>query len=217
MLSTYALISPEELKTALGNLSGAAMDATIEGIINRVSDMIEAHLGRLIVTRTVPATPATRITEYHTLDSSRSVLFLSQYPIITLTSVDEGWWSAGTWTSSLTLTAGTDYIANNPSGKLVRISGGMAGGWLCGMESVRVIYSAGVASTADVPQGIKDVALSLAGRKFRELQRGGDSAQQVMDGLGMTTRFLPSELLRMEKDALSAYRPWDFSCTGRVA
>ncbi len=214
-LSTYALVTADELKTAL-SLQGSGMDAALEGVINRVSDMLEAHLGRQIVTRTVIATPATRITEYHTLDSARSALFLSQYPIITITSVDEGWWSAGTWTSSASLADGTDYIADKPVGKLVRISSGFAASWLCGMEGVRVVYSAGVATTADVPQAIKDVALSLAARKFREAQRGGE-AQQVQDGLGMVTRFMPSELLRMEKEALGPWRSWDYSRTGRVA
>ncbi len=212
-LSTYALVTVDELKTAF-SLQGSAMDATLEAVINRVSDMLETYLGRLVVTRTT-ATPATRITEYHTLDSLRSALFLTQYPIITLTSVDEGTWSAGTWTSSASLAEGTDYIADKPSGKLVRISSGCAGSWLTGFEGVRVVYSAGVVDTAGVPQAIKDVALSLAARKFKEAQRGGET-QQVQDGLGMVTRFMPSELLRMEKEALGPWRSWDYSRTGRV-
>ncbi len=214
-LSTYALVTVDEYKT-VHSLQGSGMDAALEAVINRVSDMLEAYLGRLVVTRTIVGTPATRITEYHTLDSLRSALFLSQYPVITITSVDEGFWSAGTWTSSASFTEGTDYIADKASGKLTRISSGFAGSWFCGFEGVRVVYSAGVATTADVPQAIKDVALSLAGRKFREAQRGGE-AQQIQDGLGMTTRFMPSELLRMEKEALGPWRSWDYSRTGRVA
>ena len=210
-LSTYALITTDELKTAL-SLSGTTMDAVIEGIINRVSDMLEAYMGRHIITR-----GGTGITEYHSFDSLRSELFLTQYPIATISSVKEGYWSGGTWVATTTLTILSDYVADMPAGKLIRLSSGGCASWATGFETVQIIYAAGVAATANVPQAIKDVALSLAARKFREVQRGGEAAQQYQDGLGMITRFMPSELLRMEKEALGPWRSWDYSTTGRVA
>ncbi len=214
MLSDYALVTGDELKTAL-NLSGTGMDTVIEGIVNRVSDMVEAYLGRLIVTRTT-ATPATRITEYHSVDSFRSELFLTQFPVTTLTSVKEGSWSGAAWVPTTTLVEKTDYLVDKASGKLIRVSAGARGSWAIGLETVEVVYAAGYTDTAAVPQAIKDVALAVAGRKFQELNRGGQ-AQQITDGMGMTMRFLPSELLRMEKEALAPWRSWSYSSTGRVA
>lgn len=208
-LSNYALITPDEIKEAL-SLQGTGMDTMLEGIANRVSDVIESYLRRQIVSRGT-------LTEYHTVDSYWSDLYLTQYPVLAITTVKEGAWSGGTWVASATLVSGTDYIVDKPCGRLIRLSGGSAGVWLVGVEKLQIVYTAGVASTGSVPGIIKDVALRVAGRQFQEIKRGGDGVQQVNDGMGFVTRFMPSELLRIEKEQLAAVARWEVSSTGRVA
>lgn len=212
-LSTYALASLEQTKRACGIDTRITMQPDAEDdlldAIEWASDEIERFLGRQLVTRG-------NLTEYHTAwHESMSRLYLRQFPIISIVSVAEGSWDTGAWTASLALTASTDYMAETERGALLRLSGGSLGAWECGFERVKVVYSAGYATTAAVPDAIRRVALSLVARRWAEKKRGAPGAQSVSDAMGSVTRFLPAELLRMEQDALQQFRR--FLTTGRVA
>lgn len=214
-LSTYALASKNELKRALlmetTNPSPFSDDQedTLSDCLEYSSGEIEAFLNRLLVTRGA-------ITEYHTPSSQLPArIVLTQFPPITFTSVDEGYWSGASWSSSLTLTPTTDYLSDAPAGVLYRVIGIAAVDWRGGFESVRVIYTAGYANTAAVPDAIRRVAVALAARRFQEIKRGQPGAQSISDGLGSTTRYLPAELLTMEQNALFPFKR--FMTTGRAA
>ncbi len=224
-LSAYSLLSLDETLRACGiATSPAPTGDTLNKLLDvaeRVTDEIEAFLERQIVTRGSPA-----ITEYHTLGVSESllglqvanerqgaVLQLGQFPIIAITSVAEGAWAAGTWTASYTLTS-SDYTADTAAGRLIRRSGGDTTSWASGFDSVKVVYTAGYSATATVPQRIKRVAAALAARMWGGEKRGYADAQSVNDGLGSITRFMPAELLRMERAALASERR--YFTTGRV-
>ena len=205
-LSTYALITLDELKAVL-QIAGSGQDDLLERVINRASESIEAYLGREIVTRG-------SITEYHTVDVERRDLYLGQYPLTTVTTVKEGGWSGGSWTAQATLTANTDFLTDTAAGKLVRL----LASWMVGLESVQVVYTAGYATTAAVPEAIKDVALSLAARKYSQIRRGGDfAAQTITDGMGSVSRFLPADLLKVEREALATFREWRYGTGPRRA
>ncbi len=214
-LPTYALISLDELKEDL-QVSGSGQDSILERIIGRVTSEIEAFLERRIVTRTT-ADPLTRLTEYHNFAHYTSELRTLEYPIIAITTIHEDISLPPAYGASALLTSGTDYQVLAELGMIRRLSVGQPYPWLLGSRTVRIVYSAGYADTASVPDHIKDVALSMATRKFRNLQRGGDAAQQVQDGLGMVTRFLPGELLRVEKGALAIEQRIAFCKTGERA
>jgi hypothetical protein len=209
---TYALVSVAELKDVLSiGSDNTGQDAVLEAVAQRASEAVESYCQRQFVVRSA-------YTEFHSLDANTPALFLRQYPIATITSVKEGAWVAGTWTAALTLTAGTDYLAASASGRLQRLSGGGLSCWQSGLESVQVVYTAGYANTAAVPGALKEVALGLAARKYSQIRRGGDfSAQTVSDGLGSVSRFLPAELLKMEKEQLSPWVRVEVCSTGRVA
>lgn len=207
-LSTYALVTVDELKQVLSiDPVQVGQDSALELIIGRASEAIEKFLSRQVVTR------GSR-TEYHSVDScGREALLLMEYPITTLTSVAEGAWVSGTWTAAVTLVEGTDFVKDAEGGRLIRLTGY----WKVGREAIRVVYTAGHATTAAVPGPIKDVCLSLAARKYSQIRRGGDfGAQTISDALGSVTRFLPSELLAMEQAALAQWRRVDYGSTGRV-
>jgi len=216
-LSTYALASLDEMKKACGvNLDTVLTDGDnfLENLYDSLefaSDEVERYLQRHLVTRG-------SLTEYHSASpSDPSVLFLRQFPIISPTApvVVEGYWSAGAYVVSTTLTVGTDYVAHGEEGKLIRLSGGAPTSWAIGYEGVRVVYAGGYATTAVVPDHLQRVCLSLASRRFAEVNGGVGGVQSKTDGLGTVTRFLPAELLKMEQDALRSERR--YYTTGRAA
>lgn len=215
VLSTYALASLAEMKRACGidvnavTFEGSNFLDNLYDSLEFASDEIERFLERHLVTRGT-------LTEYHTSNTTHpSELYLRQRPITAVTSVTEGYWSAGSFVTSATLTAGTDYIAENDAGRLVRISGSDLYAWSAGFERVKVVYSAGYANTAAIPDKIARICLSLASRRFQEINAGTLGIQSKTDGLGTTTRFLPAELLKMEQDALMGERR--YYSTGRSA
>jgi hypothetical protein len=206
-LSTYALVSVAELKELLSiDSTLTAQDSVLENVINRASESIETFLGRRIATRG-------STTEYHTVESGLSEVCALNYPVTTVTSVDEGEWQSGTWTSEDTLTHGTDYVYDAAAGVFVRLEAY----WPSGQDAIRLVYTAGYAAPAAVPGDIKSVALSLAARKYSQIKRGGDfAAQTITDGMGSVSRFLPADLLKIEKEQLYPWRSHAYIKTGRI-
>ncbi|KKK70114.1 hypothetical protein LCGC14_2927220, partial [marine sediment metagenome] len=85
-LSDYALVSVAEFKDH-SSIQGSGKDATLENIINRVSDEIEVFLDRQIVTRGA-------LTEYHTFRNSVGLVYnlelrTLEWPIISVATVHE--------------------------------------------------------------------------------------------------------------------------------
>ena len=133
-----------------------------------------------------------------------------------MTSVAEGSWVSGAWVQTTLLVANVDYMKDSANGTLTRLSGSGIGAWATGHERMKVVYRGGVVSVDDVPGEIKGVCLNLATRKYALLRRGGDeSVQTVSDGMGSTTRFLPSDLLRIEQATLARWQR--LLTTGRAA
>lgn len=189
-LSTYSLLSLEELKEEL-RVDDDGKNLALTIIANTVSDVIEAYLGRQIVTRG-------SLTEYHTMEANGdsigiTVLSLLEWPVITLTSVAED--TAWPRTYGTLLVSGTDYQANNPTGRIHRLaSPGARYLWATGFRAIRVIYSAGYATTAAVPQRIKSVARRLAGVMWEEYKRDWRGVSSVSDQIGTFTRFSAANL-----------------------
>src|SRR5512139_4133366 len=130
----------------MGGVDGSAVDLSFESAINTASLIVENHLHRQIVSRGA-------LTEYHTFDRNTPELYLLDWPSITVTSV----WEDTTRAYATPLTANTDYIVSQPSGRLIRIAGvnGTTKNWVQGFRAVKVAYSAGYAQ-ADVPADLKD-------------------------------------------------------------
>lgn len=214
-LSTHSLLTYDEVCRACGvptpgPTTGDKWESLLD-VAERATDDLEQALGaRLLVTRGA-------ITEYHTpMPQIPAVLYLGQFPVISITTVKTGYWgSSGSWVAIETLTAGTDYVVDTERGTLTRVSSGAPAAWDSGFETVQVVYSGGYANTASVPQRIKRVAAALAGRMLSATSRGQTDAQTISDGMGSVTRFLPAELLAMERAALASERR--YHTTGRAA
>jgi len=207
-LSTYALMSLAELKAHVG-AGGSAKDADLEEVINRVSAEIEGHLGRQIVTRG-------NLTEYHTMRADGTAVEASElrtleWPIIAVTSVHEDTATPRTYGAGALLVDGTGYEAVKPKGIIRRIVGsGVLGVWNTGHRAIKVVCSAGYATTAAVPAEIKAVALRYAALVWGETKRGDFGMSGMSDALGNYTRFAPAQLTPEMKAALAPERRLSF-------
>jgi len=187
-LSTYSLLSLAELKAECRVGASTAKDADIETVANVVSELIEQYLDRQIVTRGA-------LTEYHTMEAGglplhTAILHLREWPVTSVTSIHESTAWPRVYDGTTLLVSGTDYQSNNPSGRVYRFSS--AGGryqWAHGFRAIKVIYAAGVANTAAVPERIKAVARRLGAMMWAEYERGTQGVQSVSDQLGNFTRF----------------------------
>lgn len=200
-LSTYALVSLTELKDHLG-ISGAGKDIALEDVINRVTDEIEQYLDRQIVTRG-------SLTEYHTFSEDTCELRTLERPLTAVTTVHEDTSLPRTYAAATLLVSGTDYHAVNPAGVIRRINGaGLLRSWATGYRAIKVVYTAGYASTATVPARIKAIALRYAALIWDEQKRQAFGVSGVSDALGNYTRFASAQLNDEMRSALAAERRW---------
>lgn len=202
-LSPYPMLSLDELKDYLG-VSGTGKDTVLEGIANRVSDEIEQHLGRQIVTR---GTGTGLLTEYHTfadpagLPVSTPDLRTLDWPILAITTVHEDTTTPRTYGAGALLTVDVGYELVKPVGIIRRIEGlGAPIYWNTGHRAVKVVYQAGYAAAADVPARIKGVAMRYASVIWAEVKGGSFGVSGQTDATGNFTRFAPAAL----SDAMKA-------------
>lgn len=212
-ISTYALISLAELQTEL-SIQAPGKNPTLESIINRVSDEIETHLDRKIVSRG-------SLTEYHTLRNFGEPVYVSdlrtlEWPIIAVSSVHEDTDWPRTYGDSYELTLGTDYeLAESKIIRRLNTSGPTC--WNTGHRAVRVVFSAGYANTAGVPARIKAVALRYAALIWAETERDQHGVSGASDSLGNYTRFAPTKLTDDMKAALASEGRRSFWSSGERA
>lgn len=203
-MATSDLISIGEVQTWFDD--GGIKQELAAAVITGSSAIIETYLGRELVTRGA-------ITEYHWLKESTHELYLSSLPIITVTSVHED--AARGYGASYLLTEGTDFIAVTNEGKLIRTSSATAGvrGWLMAFEGLKVVYTAGYASTAVIPQTIKDVCKRLVREVYQEVTKNLAGLTGTTDAMGTISRYGPAMLTTGMKHDLAKYRKLEFSHT----
>lgn len=119
-----SLVSLEDMRSHL-NLSATTDDEELRSFGRRATDLLEAHLGRSLIRRTVTA-------EKH--HGGVPVIRLGRFPVISVTTVVE---------SGSTLAA-TAYEIDGDVGALYRLSSTYTGGfWTSGLRNVSVTYVAG--------------------------------------------------------------------------
>lgn len=224
-LWAYAFQTVTGLKTSLG-ITGTALDAIIEDCINEASQMVEASWGRDVVSRG-------SITEFHPRDTTayyqanvypasflsdpaavpsrmRSEIYLNEWPIVSVTSVNED--SVRTYGAGSLLVADTDYLLSKPAGKIIRLSGGQARSWIWTWRAVKVVYIAGFQDTGGTVSGATAIPFPLM-RVFHELAKwlieqrkpgGAVGMQSVSDATGNRTFSGPAYVTPGMEDALGA-------------
>jgi len=211
-LSAYSLLSLEDLKEQL-SVSGGGKDTVLESILGRVTDEIEQHLGRQIVSRG-------SLTEYHTFQTDGAAVFDSElrtldFPILTVTSVHEDIALPHTYGSSALLVVGTGYEVVKPRGIIRRLNGGtgLPWNWDTGSRAIKIVYTAGY-TVATVPYRIRGVAIGYAGLIWEEHKRGGYGISGQTDALGNFTRFAMPTLNDDMKDRLADEKRPSFWTSG---
>lgn len=219
-LSTYSLVSVEEFKF-YAQIGGESQDPLIEHVLNETSEVIEAHLGRWIVTRG-------SLTEYHTMAVAGDWKHLSElrtreWPILAVASVHEDTDWPRTYGADYLLTVATDYEVVAPSQSGLRsfirrlTENGGPSTWETGSRAIRVVYTAGYANTAAVPSRLKGVALRYATRLYREIARQQQGVSATSDAFGNVTRLGAAGLTPDMITALEGERRVEFYETGERA
>ena len=204
--STYALVDTEdELKPYLGIArNDNTKDDAINQVNNWVSTTIEGYLDRHLVTRGT-------LTEYFTLENITSELLPRQWPLLTVTSIHED--TNRSYGSTTLLTVNDDYIVHLNEGRITRVysSGSGRRSWIRGYRAIKLIYTAGYATTADVPEDVKFHTLKFAALVWREVQRKDQGTSSVSDDLGSVTRLFPAGLTPGIRRGLFAEKRSHFS------
>jgi hypothetical protein len=220
MLSPYSLLSLDELKDYPG-VAGTGKDTALEGILNRVSDEIEQHLGRQIVTR---GTGTGLLTEYHTFADPAGLpvytpdLRTLDWPIIAITTIHEDTATPRTYGAGALLTVDVGYELVKPHGIIRRIQGlGIKLNWATSHRAVKVVYQAGYLTCDAVPARIKGVALRYASVVWAEVKDQGFGVSGRSDALGNFTRFAPAMLTDAMKATLEPERRISFWESGERA
>lgn len=181
-LAANALLTLPELASHLDPAQSGTQDQTdsFERVINAASDIIQAHLGRSLIT------PSTDLVEYHTVDPYQSDLYMRDWPIVSVATVHEDVTRA--YGAGSLLVADTDYIVSKPLGKLIRVASGAGlGTWASGFRAVKVAYKPGW-TVAALPARFKDAALFLCALLYKEQARANWGVSSITDAAGNFTR-----------------------------
>jgi hypothetical protein len=198
-LDDHSIITLAEIKAEL-SITASGRDNVLEECANRATGIVEGHLDRQIVERTGQAA----LTEYYTLNVYTSELYLRDYPIIAITSVQE----LLTWptTYATALVENTSFFLGANAGVLTRIDGTGYASWATGKRSVKVVYRAGYAAYTDVPRPIRDVTRRLAALLYSELDRKQHGISSYSDALGNVSRLYTARLTPDMIAQLGKYR-----------
>lgn len=156
-------------------------------------------------TGTVTALPSQGYVEYHTipvtLNCDRALLRTLERPLRQVLAVYEDPYRL--YGSDTLLVVDTDYTVAAGRGNVERLSAGVSYGWQTGRRAVKLVYSAGYFTAANVPVEIKGHALTLARQFFKEGETGRASEVASWSGpMGTGSRFAPATISRSIYDAL---------------
>lgn len=182
-LAANALLTVAELKGHLDPAQSGSQDQTesLERAINAASDIIQAHLGRALITTT------SDVVEFHTVGPRlTSEIFTLGWPIVSVTTAHED--PTRVYGAGALLVVDVDYIVSKPTGRLIRVSPGAGEAvWAPGFRTVKITYKSGW-TVAALPARFKDAALFLCALLFKEQARANWGVSSITDAAGNFTR-----------------------------
>jgi hypothetical protein len=207
-LAANALLTVPELLLHLDPGQSGTQDQTdsMERAINAASDIIQAHLGRSLIT------PGSDLVEYHTVMPYQSEILTLDWPISSVATVHEDVTRA--YGASALLVVDTDYVVSKPGGKLIRVAAGAGEAtWSPGFRAVKVTYKPGW-TVAALPARFKDAALFLCALLYKEQTRGNWGVSTITDAAGNFTRLSVDHLPASVRGTLDAETGRVFGATG---
>jgi len=152
------LITLDEYKTAKG-LQKNDQDGVIETLITNASAIIQTYIGRQLFNNGEP------IDEIIGLDYDTNVVFLDQYPvreILSLEALDNSYYDS---TVHFPI-APSSYLLDSKEGKLIRT--GRNAYWPQGPNAIKVTYTAGSLDENGVPPELKQATIDLVTYYMKE-------------------------------------------------
>ena len=141
-------------------------DDKIDSLISPISQLVKTYCGTSFVDYFSSAYTET----FDIMDASTQELFLTESPLVAVTSVKE---RDGITTAYTTLTNNTDYYIDAEHDRIYRIDGDKSvKSWTTGFSSVEVIYTAGYSST---PQDLRLAIYDLITYYLKEEYKGRKS------------------------------------------
>ena len=141
-------------------------DDKIDSLISPISQLVKTYCGTSFVDYFSSAYTET----FDIMDASTQELFLTESPLVSVTSVKE---RDGISTAYTTLVNNTDYYVDAEHDRIYRIDGDKSvKSWQTGFSSVEVIYTAGYSST---PQDLRLAIYDLITYYLKEEYKGRKS------------------------------------------
>ena len=141
-------------------------DDKIDSLISPISQLVKTYCGTSFVDYFSSAYTET----FDIMDTSTQELFLTESPLVAVTSVKE---RDGITTAYTTLVNNTDYYVDAEHDRIYRIDGDKSvKSWTTGFSSVEVIYTAGYSST---PQDLRLAIYDLITYYLKEEYKGRKS------------------------------------------
>lgn len=162
-------------------------DTMLEICADAASERLERRTSRVFRLRTV--------SETHSGDGFGSVLYLSRFPIVSLTSLT---------VDGQALTADR-YVVDHARGRVLLTGGGR---FPAGAENVTVVYQAGYADE-DLPSDAIELCLELTKRLYHLKTKGGQSFEVVTMGDGRSA-VMRDDIPRDLRDAVDALKDTRF-------
>lgn len=168
--SSYNLTVIETVRADLG-ITDHDEDENLARWIMQASGAIARHCKRVFARETV------RDIFRQECSESDKKLFLSRYPIMSITSVIE---------SGSTL-AITDYEIDSESGSITRLAGDYPTSWSSGKTIID--YSAGYTLLQELPHDVERACIQLVGQYRHDASRALNIRSETVDGIGSRSYF----------------------------
>jgi hypothetical protein len=144
------LVTVNQYKTYRG-ITGDTEDTRLNVLIPALSELVKGYCGRSLIDNY-----STEKTEYFTIKYPQDVVFLSEFPLNTITSVKES--SSYLEDSDYTTLTASQYEYDTNLDALYRVEEGVRKDFPIGINSVEVIYTAGYETT---PQDLRLAVFDL--------------------------------------------------------
>lgn len=159
------------------NITSADDDTKITLIVNAVKEFVKSYVGRAIEQETV--------TEYFDGDDINGTIFLSNLPLISLTSIqfNQGTYSSPDWQDF----DADDYQYDMEIGEI------LIDKMYSGRRNIKVVYVAGYI-TANIPNSLKVAALKLCSKIYDKGESEGFSNEEVAGASIQWGKFLSDDI-----------------------
>lgn len=176
------IITLDQIKAHLG-ITDNTDNAVLTSYIGQIGDYMKTKIGKAI--------EPTAITEFFDGDNLRDTIFLGNYPVTALASLQfrTGSFSSPTWTAF----SPDDYLLNGEEGTI------QVQAMYSGLNNIKVVYTAGFET---VPGSLQLAALKLVAKVFNKRRSDGFSHEEVAGASIDWDKFLSDDI----KELLTPFR-----------